>query len=201
MEDSEDLKVSVTELQEQLEMSEEASISMKQVAQQARNENGPNIFDICRQGEEDVGSASLASWNAQLKHLVELFRRCQDTMQEVILLSERQKIQVVADLSPNQSLQQVVNIRHGRNRSAFEKFWKTAFCIPDTFQRMCLSKNRVRTDVKVERRVSICPNDSTYLTTTRRSQQNCGVRSWLRRTVTFPRVQDVAVDWIFFVPN
>ena len=40
LEDSEDLKVSVTELQEQLVMSEETGISMKQVAQQARNENG-----------------------------------------------------------------------------------------------------------------------------------------------------------------
>ena len=40
LEDSEDLKVSVTELQEQLGMSEEAGISIKQVTQQARNENG-----------------------------------------------------------------------------------------------------------------------------------------------------------------
>ena len=39
LEDSEDLKVSVTELQEQLGMSEEAGISIEQVAQQARNEN------------------------------------------------------------------------------------------------------------------------------------------------------------------
>ena len=43
-EGSEDLKVSVTELQEQLGMSEEAGISIKQFAQQARNENGQNIF-------------------------------------------------------------------------------------------------------------------------------------------------------------
>ena len=39
-EDSEDLKVSVTELQEQLGMPEEAGISIKQLTQQARNENG-----------------------------------------------------------------------------------------------------------------------------------------------------------------
>ena len=39
-EDSEDLKVGVTELQEQLGISEEAGISIKQIAQQARNENG-----------------------------------------------------------------------------------------------------------------------------------------------------------------
>ena len=35
LEDSEDLQVSVTELQQQLGMSEEAGISIKQVAQQA----------------------------------------------------------------------------------------------------------------------------------------------------------------------
>ena len=39
-ENSEEVKVSVTELQEQLGMSEEAGISVKQVTQQARNENG-----------------------------------------------------------------------------------------------------------------------------------------------------------------
>ena len=44
LEDSEDLKVGVTELQEQLGMSEEASLSRKQIAQQAMNENGQNIF-------------------------------------------------------------------------------------------------------------------------------------------------------------
>ena len=41
---SEDLKVSVTELQEQLGISEEAGVSIKQVAQQARNENGQKGF-------------------------------------------------------------------------------------------------------------------------------------------------------------
>ena len=48
LEDSEGLKVSVTELQEQLGTSEEAGISIKQVAQQARNENGQNMFEIFR---------------------------------------------------------------------------------------------------------------------------------------------------------
>ena len=51
LEDSEDLKVSVTELQEQLGMTEEAGISTKQVTQQARNENGQKSFDIFRQAE------------------------------------------------------------------------------------------------------------------------------------------------------
>ena len=46
LEDSEHLQVSVTELQEQLGISQEAGVSTKQVAQQARNENGQKIFDF-----------------------------------------------------------------------------------------------------------------------------------------------------------
>ena len=44
-EDSKHLKVSVADLQEHLGMSEEAGISIKQVAQQARNENGQTFFE------------------------------------------------------------------------------------------------------------------------------------------------------------
>ena len=47
-EDSDDVKVGVTELQEQLEISGEAGIFNTQVAQQATNENGQNIFEILR---------------------------------------------------------------------------------------------------------------------------------------------------------
>ena len=56
------------------------------------NENGQHIFEIFRQGEEEVFIASLARWNAQLKGLVELERRCRKTMQEVQVLSDRQEI-------------------------------------------------------------------------------------------------------------
>ena len=76
LEDSGDLKVSVTELQEKLGISEEADVSIKQVVQQARNENGQKIFEIFSRGEEDVCIASWASWNAQLKGLAELKKRC-----------------------------------------------------------------------------------------------------------------------------
>ena len=41
--DSDDVKVGVTELQEQLEISEEAGVSIRQVAQQAMNENGQDL--------------------------------------------------------------------------------------------------------------------------------------------------------------
>ena len=70
LEDSEGLKVSVTELQEQLGMSEEAGISITQVTQQARNENSQRFFEMFRQGEEEVCIASWTRWNAQLKCLV-----------------------------------------------------------------------------------------------------------------------------------
>ena len=43
-EDSKDLKVGVTELQERLGISEEAGVSIRQIAQQAMNENGQKIF-------------------------------------------------------------------------------------------------------------------------------------------------------------
>ena len=62
----------VTELQEQLGISEEAGISIKHIAQQARNENGQQVFEFFAQGEEDVCIASWARWNAQLQGLAEL---------------------------------------------------------------------------------------------------------------------------------
>ena len=81
-EDSEDLKVGVTELREQLGMSEEAGISIKEVTQQTRNENGQKLLEIFRQGEEEVCIASLARLYAQLKGQVGLERRCQILMQK-----------------------------------------------------------------------------------------------------------------------
>ena len=92
LEESEDLKVGVTELQERLEMTEEEGVSsIRQTAQQAKNEGGQKIFEIFRQGE-GVRNASLARWNAQLKGLTELEKRCQHILQEVKLLSERQEV-------------------------------------------------------------------------------------------------------------
>ena len=92
LEDSDAVKVGVIELQEQLEISEEAGVSIRQIAQQATNENGQKIPHIFREGEEEVCAASLARWYAQLKGLVELERRCRNSMQEVQVLSARQEI-------------------------------------------------------------------------------------------------------------
>ena len=71
-EDSEDLKVGISELREQLETLEEEGHSIIQIAHQARNEKRQKIFDIFRQGEEEVCVASLARWDKQLKGLAEL---------------------------------------------------------------------------------------------------------------------------------
>ena len=81
----------LSELKEQLETPEEAGCSVMQIAQQARNERGQKLFGIFRQGENEVYIANLARWDTQLKGLVELERRCQDLMQEVQQLSERQE--------------------------------------------------------------------------------------------------------------
>ena len=58
-------------------------MSFMQIAKQARNERGQKLFQIFRQEENEV---------SQLKGLVDLERRCQELMQEVELLSERQEV-------------------------------------------------------------------------------------------------------------
>ena len=65
-----------------------------QIAKKARNEGGQKLFETSRQGENEVYIASLARWDTQTKCLAELDRRCQDLMQEVKLLSERQEVLV-----------------------------------------------------------------------------------------------------------
>ena len=92
LEDSEDLKVILRELKEQLESSEEAGISILQIAKQARNERVQKLSQIFRQEENEVYIASLARWDTQLKGLMELERRCQELVQEVKLSSERQGV-------------------------------------------------------------------------------------------------------------
>ena len=54
LEDSEDLKVSVSDLKGQLEKPEEEGFSIMQIAQQARNERGQKLFETFRQGKDDV---------------------------------------------------------------------------------------------------------------------------------------------------
>ena len=67
--------MSVTELQEQLGMSEEAGISIQEVTQHAKKRERPIFFKKIRQGEEEVCIASWARWNTGL---VDLGKRCQN---------------------------------------------------------------------------------------------------------------------------
>ena len=68
LEDSEDLKVGLSDLKEQLETLEEAGFSFMQIAKQARNERGQQLFQIFRQEENEVCIASLARWDTRLKY-------------------------------------------------------------------------------------------------------------------------------------
>ena len=82
----------LSELKEQLETPEEAGFSVMQIAKQTWNERGQELFEMFRQGEMEVYIASMARWDTQREGLVELERRCQDLMQEVKLLNERQEV-------------------------------------------------------------------------------------------------------------
>ena len=69
----------VTELQEQLGISEEAGISIEQLCPAGKERERPKVFEIFRQGE-DVCIASRSRWNAQLKGLAEREKGCQNVM-------------------------------------------------------------------------------------------------------------------------
>ena len=68
--------------------------SIMRNAKQARIERGRKLFEIFRQGGNELYISSLARWDTHLKGLAELEWRCQDLMQEVKLLSERQEVLV-----------------------------------------------------------------------------------------------------------
>ena len=90
-EDSEDLKVGVTELKEQLEISEEAGVSIRRIAQQAMNENGQKICNL-----QAGRRRGMYCQSGQLECAVErsggFGKKCQNMMQEVKLFSERQEV-------------------------------------------------------------------------------------------------------------
>ena len=109
---SDDVKVGITELQETLEVPVQIPISIQQVAQLARSENGQKIFEVFwkeeeeeeeeaeeeeEEEEEEVYVASWARWDAQWKGLVDLERRCQDISRKIQLLSKRQEIFLKCD--------------------------------------------------------------------------------------------------------
>ena len=53
LDNSDDVKVGITELQQRLEVPVQISISIQQVAQQARNESGQKMFEVFWQEEEE----------------------------------------------------------------------------------------------------------------------------------------------------
>ena len=91
LDNSNDVKVSITELKERVEVHLQFRISIQQVAQQAMNENGQKIFEICWQEFEELCIASWVRWEAQRKGLVDLERRCQDISRETQMLNTRQE--------------------------------------------------------------------------------------------------------------
>ena len=74
LDNSNDVKVGITELQERVEVPLQFGISIQQVAQQAVNEDGQKIFEIFRK-EEELCIAIWARWEAQRKGLVDVERR------------------------------------------------------------------------------------------------------------------------------
>ena len=74
LEDSEDLKVGLSDLKEQLETREEASFSIMQIAKQASNERGQKIFQIFRQEDNEVGGYTRGT--CRKKHPKSINRRC-----------------------------------------------------------------------------------------------------------------------------
>ena len=83
---SDNVKVGITEMQGRLEKYRKIGISVRQ---QAMNKNCQKKLDF---SAGSVCGASLARWNAQLKGLVELEKRCRNTRQEMQASSERQDI-------------------------------------------------------------------------------------------------------------
>ena len=83
LEERVNLQVNLRELKEQFGLSERAGQCIVQIAKLARNERGKKLCQICRKEENEVHIASLARWDAQLKGLAMLERRCQELMEEV----------------------------------------------------------------------------------------------------------------------
>ena len=69
LEDSEDLKVSTRELKEQVLSPDESSVSTVHIARQARSERNKKLFQIFRQGANEVLIASMARWEEHLEGL------------------------------------------------------------------------------------------------------------------------------------
>ena len=88
LEDSEVMKVSTSDLKEQVLSPDESSVNIVRIARQARSERGK--FQIFRQGANELLIASMARREEQLDGLVVLERLCLALRWEVEHLSGRQ---------------------------------------------------------------------------------------------------------------
>ena len=86
-----DEKVGITELQERVAVPVQICISIHRVAQQAMNEDGEKIFEAFWQEEGQLCIGSGARWEAQRKGLVDFERRCPDISREIQMLNKRQE--------------------------------------------------------------------------------------------------------------
>ena len=92
LEDSEITKVSTRELEELVLSPNEPRINVVRIAGLARNEKKEKLFQIFRQREGEVSNASKATWDVQLKGLVELERRCRSFRADVEYRCQRQVV-------------------------------------------------------------------------------------------------------------
>ena len=86
-----EVKVDITDLQARVEVLAQIGISIQQVARQAINEDGQTIFEVFWQEEGKIFVVGWARWEAQRKGLVDLERRCQDISREIQTLNKRQE--------------------------------------------------------------------------------------------------------------
>ena len=87
-----EVKVGITELQERVEVPEQIRISTQQVARQAMNEDGQKKLEVFWKEEGKLFVACWARWEAQRKGSVDLERRCSDISREIQRLNKRQEI-------------------------------------------------------------------------------------------------------------
>ena len=71
LEDSESTTVGIRELEEKVLFPSESGSNVVRIARQAKKEKSQNLFQIFRQGEDEVLIASNSRWDAQLRGLVE----------------------------------------------------------------------------------------------------------------------------------
>ena len=92
LEDSEALKVSTKELKEQVLSPDESGVGIVHIARQATSEKSKKLFQMFRQGANEVLIAKMARWEEHLSMLVVLERECLALREEVELLFEKQDL-------------------------------------------------------------------------------------------------------------